>query len=115
MAFAGLKKEGDRNNLITYLKGAVRRPSLPTRLFVVTDTSTLGPTDEVTILGHSTVDTSSNNTHLHRNTYYYFPSYSSSRNTVPLLPSHTLERPCPLEDLLPCLAIHHFFISRSSV
>ena len=46
MAFAGLKKEGDRNNLITYLMEAVRRASLS--LFLsLTDAIILGPTDKV--------------------------------------------------------------------
>lgn len=49
MAFAGLKKDADRNNLITYLKEAVRRASLSHSLFIATDIITLGPTDKINI------------------------------------------------------------------
>ena len=51
MAFAGLKKDVDRNNLITYLKDAVSRPSSTHSLFISTDTLTLGSTDKINILG----------------------------------------------------------------
>jgi hypothetical protein len=46
MAFAGLKKEADRNNLISYLKDAVRRASLS---YSLTDAITMGPTDTINI------------------------------------------------------------------
>ena len=35
MAFAGLKKEKDRNDLVTYLMGVVRIPDLYLTLFLI--------------------------------------------------------------------------------
>lgn len=88
MAFAGLKKDADRNNLIAYLKDAVRHPSLPTRLFMATDTFALGPTDKINILWCARpVDSPLKTRTLDPLEFFYcrFTSYSSSRNTVPLL------------------------------
>jgi hypothetical protein len=51
MAFAGLKKDVDRNNLIAYLMDAVRRPSPLT--VIATDTFAVGSTDKVTKLWYT--------------------------------------------------------------
>ena len=72
MAFAGLKKEADRNNLITYLQEAVCRPSFCPRALIATDMFDLEPTDQVNILWYARpVDSSAENPYIDR-TYFEF-------------------------------------------